>query len=74
MLTLVKVRNHSRMDELRSIVTDAGHFLPKKHRTILLNLFELEKITVDDVMTAHTQVEVIDFDAPIDDIMQHISN
>jgi Mg2+/Co2+ transporter CorB len=62
------------MDELRSIVTDAGHFLPKKHRTILLNLFELEKITVDDVMTAHTQVEVIDFDSPIDDILQRISN
>ncbi len=61
------------MDELRSIVTDAGHFMPKKHRTILLNLFDLEKITVDDVMTAHTMVEVIDFDAPIDDILQRIS-
>ncbi|MGQ0442014.1 MAG: HlyC/CorC family transporter [Methylophilaceae bacterium] len=62
------------MDELRSIVTDAGHFMPKKHRAILLNLFELEKITVDDVMTAHTQAEVIDFDAPLDDILQRISN
>lgn len=62
------------MDELRSIVTDAGHFMPKKHRTILLNLFDLEKITVDDVMTAHTMVEVIDFDAPIDEILQRISN
>jgi Mg2+/Co2+ transporter CorB len=40
----------------------------------LLNLFELEKITVDDVMTAHTQVEVIDFDDPIDEILQKISN
>ena len=36
------------------IVTDAGHFMPKKHQSILLNLFELESITVDDVMTAHT--------------------
>ncbi|MEK9825231.1 MAG: CNNM domain-containing protein [Methylotenera sp.] len=62
------------MDELRSIVTDAGHFMPQKHRTILLNLFELEKITVDDVMTAHTMVESINFDAPIEDILQHISN
>jgi Mg2+/Co2+ transporter CorB len=62
------------MDELRSIVTDAGHFLPNKHRTILLNLFELEKITVDDVMTAHTLAEVIDFDAPIEEILQRISN
>lgn len=62
------------MDELRSIVTDAGHFMPKKHRTILLNLFELEKITVDDVMTAHTMVETINFDEPIEDILLHISN
>jgi Mg2+/Co2+ transporter CorB len=62
------------MEELKSIVTDAGHYIPKKHRAILLNLFDLEKITVDDVMTAHTQVEVIDFDDSIDDIMQKISN
>lgn len=62
------------MDELRSIVTDSGHFMPKKHRTILLNLFDLEKITVDDVMTAHTQVEVIDFDATVDEIMQRIAS
>jgi len=62
------------MDELRSIVTDAGNFLPKKHRTILLNLFELEKITVDDVMTAHTLVESINFDAPLEDILQKIAN
>lgn len=60
------------MDELRSVVTDAGKFLPNKHKTILLNLFELEKITVDDVMTAHTQVEVIDFDAPIEEVIQRI--
>lgn len=62
------------MDELRSIVTDAGHYMPQKHRAILLNLFDLEKITVDDVMTAHTMVEAIDFDSPLDDILQHISN
>ncbi|MBC7788132.1 MAG: HlyC/CorC family transporter [Methylophilaceae bacterium] len=62
------------MEELKSIVTDAGSYIPKKHRTILLNLFDLETITVDDVMTAHTQVESIDFDAPLEDILQHISN
>lgn len=61
------------MDELRSIVTDAGHFMPKKHRTILLNLFDLEKITVDDVMTAHTMVEVVDFDQSVEEIMQRIA-
>lgn len=51
------------MEELRTIVQEAGNFIPKKHQSILLNLFELEDITVDDVMTAHTQIETIDFDA-----------
>ena len=61
------------MEELRSIVLEAGTYIPKKHRAILLNLFDLEKITVDDVMIAHTQIEVIDFDAPLEEILQHIS-
>lgn len=61
-------------EELRSIVSEAGHYIPKKNRTILLNLLDLEKITVDDVMTAHTMVETIDFDAPLEDIIQHITN
>ncbi len=62
------------MDELRSIVTDAGHFMPKKHQSILLNLFELETITVDDVMTAHTLVEAIDLDDPMEAILEKIAN
>lgn len=60
-------------DELRSIILEAGHFIPKKHRAILLNLFDLEKIIVDDVMTAHTQMEYIDFDAPIENIIEKLS-
>lgn len=62
------------MEELRSIVLEAGNYIPKKHRAILLNLFDLEKITVDDVMIAHTQIETIDFDAPLETILQHISS
>ena len=61
------------VEELRTIITEAGSYIPKKHRAILLNLFELETITVDDVMIAHTQVEVIDFDAPFEAILQQIS-
>jgi Mg2+/Co2+ transporter CorB len=62
------------MEELRSIVTDASGYIPKKHRSILLNLFDLEKITIDDVMTAHTQIETIDLDDPLETILRHISS
>ncbi|CAG0952334.1 hypothetical protein MTYP_00261 [Methylophilaceae bacterium] len=61
------------MEELRSIVLDAGSYIPKKHRAILLNLFDLEKTTVDDVMTAHTQIESINFDAPLETILQQLA-
>ncbi len=61
------------MEELRSIVLEAGSYIPKKNRAILLNLFDLEKITVDDVMTAHTQIEAINIDAPLEEVIQRIS-
>ncbi len=61
------------MEELRTIVTEAGGYIPKQHQNILLNLFELEKITVDDVMTAHTQIEALDFDDSPEIMLQQIS-
>ena len=36
------------MEELRTLVLEGGNFIPQKHRKILLNLFDLESITVDD--------------------------
>jgi Mg2+/Co2+ transporter CorB len=61
------------MEELRTIVAESGKFIPKKHQSILLNLFELENTTVDDVMTAHTQIEAIDIDTPIETVLQQIA-
>lgn len=61
------------MEELRTIVTEAGGYIPKKHQSILLNLFDLEKITVDDVMAAHTQIETIDFEASTEAITAQIA-
>jgi Mg2+/Co2+ transporter CorB len=61
-------------EELRSIVSEAGSYIPQKNRAILLNLFDLENATVDDVMTAHTQIEDIDLDAPFEEVVQQISS
>ncbi|HEY8355441.1 MAG TPA: CNNM domain-containing protein [Methylophilaceae bacterium] len=62
------------MEELRSIVLEAGSYIPHKHRAILLNLFELEKITVDDVMTPHTQIESINLADPPEEILQQLTS
>jgi Mg2+/Co2+ transporter CorB len=47
-------------EELRTIVTESGEMIPGKHRSILLNLFDLEHITVEDVMTPRGKVEALD--------------
>lgn len=47
-------------EELKTLVLEAGHFIQKKHQSMLLNLVDLETVTVDDVMVSRSQVEAID--------------
>ena len=59
-------------DELRTIVLESSSFMPTKHRSILLNLFDLENITVDDVMVPRRHIESLNFNAPFDDILHQL--
>lgn len=60
-------------EELRTLVLESGNYIPKKHQSILLNLFDLESITVDDVMTPRNQIEALDIDAPPEVLRQQIA-
>jgi Mg2+/Co2+ transporter CorB len=46
-------------EELRTLVLEGGNFIPSKHRSILLNLFDLEELSVDDVMIPRSRIEGI---------------
>jgi Mg2+/Co2+ transporter CorB len=59
------------VEELRTLVLETG-YIPKKHQSILVNLFDLESITVDDVMVPRNQIEAIDLDAPLEELLQQI--
>ena len=61
------------MPELRTLVLEASGFIPKKHQSVLLNLFELEEITVDDVMTPRSQIEAINLAAEPDILWQQLT-
>lgn len=71
-LLFIKPRSDSSgqlsMQELRTLVLEGGKFIPKKHQSIFLNLFELEDMTVDDTMTPRGQIESLDLRDDIDDI------
>jgi Mg2+/Co2+ transporter CorB len=60
-------------EELRLLVLESGHFMPKKHQSIIVNLFELETITVEDVMTSRAQIESIDLEAPIESVIAQLA-
>jgi Mg2+/Co2+ transporter CorB len=46
-------------DEVRSLVLE-GQYFRGKHRALLANLFELDQVTVDDVMTPRHHIHGID--------------
>jgi Mg2+/Co2+ transporter CorB len=78
-LRLVGVRlqnDHSKtkvtLEELRSMVLEAEHFLPRKHQKMLLNLVDLERITVNDVMIPRNQIESLHIDTDPAELRQQI--
>jgi Mg2+/Co2+ transporter CorB len=60
-------------EELRSIVLEGGNFIPQKHKSILLNLFDLETISVEDIMTPRAQIEALDLEMPVEEIMRELT-
>ena len=59
--------------ELRTIVLESSGRMPREHHRILMNLLELEDITVDDVMTPRNQIEAIDIEDDPEKLRQQIS-
>lgn len=60
-------------EELRSVVLEAGSYIPQKHKSILLNLFDLEKISVEDIMTPRPQIEALNLALPVEDIKAELT-
>ena len=65
--------NRLGLEELRTIVLESSGLLPREHHRILVNLLELEDITVDDVMTPRNQIEAIDIEDAPERLRQQIS-
>ena len=49
-------------EELRTIVHEAGSRISNRYQKMLLNILDLEKVTVDDVMVPHNEIVGIDLD------------
>ncbi|MFN3716634.1 MAG: HlyC/CorC family transporter [Thiobacillus sp.] len=61
------------LEELRTIVLESSGRLPREHYRILMNLLDLEDITVDDVMTPRSQIEAVDLADEPERLRQQLS-
>jgi len=60
-------------EELRSVVMEASHLVPKKHQDMLLGILSLENATVDDIMVPRNEITAIDLDEDWDEILEDLT-
>ena len=62
------------LEELKAAVLEAGGIIPESHQAMLLNILNLEKITVEDVMIPRGQIFGLNLDDDWDEIVEHLTN
>jgi len=59
-------------DELRTVVVEASAVIPRRHQSMLINILDLEKVTVDDIMVPRNEIAGIDSESDWDEILDVI--
>ena len=61
-------------EELRVVVSEAGTMIPQRHKKLLTNILDLEKVTVNDIMIPRNEIVGIDLDDDWEDITKLLRN
>ena len=59
-------------EEIRALVLEQTPLMPKKHKSILVNLFDLEEVEVNDLMTPRSKIEALNINDDIDTIRHQL--
>ena len=59
-------------EEIRTLVLESSSFMPKKHFSILMNLFDVGAVTVQDIMVPRARIESIKLDDDMETIVHHL--
>jgi len=59
-------------EEIRTLVLESSTFMPKKHLAIVLNLFDIEAVTVQDIMVPRAKIESVKLDDPIETVVHQL--
>jgi Mg2+/Co2+ transporter CorB len=59
-------------EEIRTLVLESSSFMPKKHFSILMNLFDVGAVTVQDIMVPRARIESIKLDDDMETILRQL--
>jgi Mg2+/Co2+ transporter CorB len=60
-------------EEIRTVLLEYSNLLPKKHVSILTNLFDLTDVTVQDIMVPRARIEAINLEDEINVVVQQLA-
>ena len=60
-------------EELRTVVSEAGALIPKRHQRMLISVLELQDVTVDDIMVPRNEIDGLDLDDDWEDLLEQIT-
>ena len=63
---------HLHPDELRTVVDEAGDLIPDQHQGMLLNVLDLGKATVEDIMVPRNEVVGLNLEDDVVTLLQQI--
>ena len=68
-----KMQSHSlSVEELRTVVAEAGALVPRRPQQMLLSILDLEKVSVNDIMIPRQEISAIDVDDSWDEILDQL--
>ena len=69
-----EIKHELSADELRAVVIEAEHFMPRAHSDMLLGILDLEQVSVEDIMIPRNEITGIDLNDDWNDIVHQITH
>jgi Mg2+/Co2+ transporter CorB len=60
-------------EELRTVVSEAGAMIPKRHQRMLIGVLELQDVTVDDIMIPRNEIDGLDLEDDWEDVLEQLT-
>lgn len=67
-------QQHLTPEELRTVVYESGERMPRRRHGMLLNILDLEKATVNDILVPRNEILGIDIDDDLTEILEQIAS